>query len=265
MPEVPSPKPRRTFAIAGALLAIAGLSLTFLMTSRHGLMRDRWHREDLEQLFPAGEASEPLLLVNSGSVPAFAEVRCKDWGEPRIELLLPGQSQFLNVPAPAGHPAQVGFQAIDMQGEGVVHVVQLPPGQMTSLLVVEADGHVSLSRKQGGDSSPPRGYVGVDTEYALPVRVDVPFDLHERPRGDDYERRAWIGPGMRWDSAHCAYALSRTPSVTVWVPRRTEFERRFEIAAGDGATRLVMKSDGTVERDDVVPPWRRVAAHLASF
>ena len=225
--------------------------------------RDRWWRKDLADRFPPGASSQSLLLVNAGTVPAFAEVRSPAWPEARAELLLPGQSQMVDVPADAAHATEVRMRTLDLQARDAVHVVTLEPGWTRTTIDVDEDGEVDSWTLRGGDSSPKRGLVWVDTSYPLPVRIEIPFDAHEKPTGKDLERRSWIGPGVSDDSDGCAYAMDRAPSVTIWVPQPTSFERVFEIGSADGATRLTMKPDGTVARD-TIPAWKRLV-HAASF
>lgn len=251
---------RRLLYLLPGLLCFAWM---FATTVRTHVLRDRWRRHDLADRYPAGGSSQSLLLVNSGNVPAFAEIRCPAWGEPRPELLLPGQSQMVELPQSAGPPTEVRYFALDAQAPDVVHVVPLPADWYRTSVDVYEDGEVSSYSKRGGDSSPRRGLVGVDSEYSLPIRVDLPFEPHWRLSGEAAERRAWIGPGTKDNSDQCAYEIGPPVSVTVRVPRRPDVERVLEVGTADTATRLTMRPDGSVDRDDI-PLWRRVA-QVAAF
>ncbi|HZL98893.1 MAG TPA: hypothetical protein VFD43_01460 [Planctomycetota bacterium] len=246
------------------MLFLACFAWMLLQSGGQTFLRDRWWRNDLADRFPPGASSHGLQLVNAGSLPTLAEVRNAGWDEPRLELLLPGQSQVIVMPADPAHPTVVRMRTLDLQARDAAHVVELPAGWVKTFIKVDGDGAVSLETRPGGDYSPKRGYVAVDSAYPLPVRVELPFDAHERPTGKDYERHAWIGPGVRWDSAQCAYALERTPSVLLWVPRPTAAERVLEVGAADRATRLTMTPDGTVVRD-TIPAWRQLAELAASL
>jgi hypothetical protein len=245
------------------LLSLLPMLVMFVQLGRSNLLRDRWRRHDLELQFPPGEAHQSLLLVNAGDVPAFAELRSASWSEPRPELLLPGESQMIELSSDPAHTTEVRLRTLDLQAEHVQHVVPLPTGWFKTFIDVDESGAVSSRTRDGGDYSPKRGYVGVETSYALPVRVELPYDAHERPSKKDFEHLAWIGPGVRSHVAPCAFAMDRPASVTLWVPQPTDVERTFEISAGDGATRLTIQTGGTVDRD-AIPLWRRVA-QVAAF
>lgn len=251
---------RRLWLLLPVLLWFAWMSYSTLRTH---VLRDRWHRHDLADRYPAGGPNQSLLLVNAGTAPAFVAVRCAAWGEPRPELLLPGQSQMVVIPLSAGQQAEVRCSTLDTQAPDVVHIVPLPADWFRTSIDVDEDGAIRSYSKKGGDSSPRRGLVGVDSEYPLPIRVDLPFEPHWRLSGDAAERRAWIGPGTADDSDQCAYEIGPPVSVTLRVPRRPDVERVFAIESGDSPTRLTMKPDGTVERD-TLPMWRQVA-QLAGF
>ena len=256
------PQRQRSVRWGLLLLSLLPMLVLWIQLARSHSLRDRWTREDLEQHFPAGASSQALLLVNDGSGPAFAEVRNAAWDEPRPELLLPGDSQLIQLPA-TQDSTEVRMTTLDVNAPGVAHVVPLPTGWYKTFVRVDEAGEITSETRNGGDYSPKRGYVGVDSDYALPVRVEVPFDAHEKPTAKDLERRAWIGPGVRWQSEQCAFALDRETVVRVWVPQRATDERTIQVGPSDGATRLTMRPDGTVERD-ALPMWRQVA-QLAGF
>jgi hypothetical protein len=251
---------RRLLFLLPALLCFAWMSATTLRTH---LLRDRWRRHDLADRYPAGGrasrccSSTPATCRPSPRFAARNGPSLVRAAAVRVNL------RWVEVPLSAGQKAEVRYLTLDAQASDVVHVVPLLADWFRTAVDVDEDGAVTSYSKKGGDSSPRRGLVWVDSEYSLPIRIDLPFEPHWRLSGDAAERRAWIGPGTADDSDQCAYEIGPPVSVTLRVPRRPDFERVLEVGAADPATRLTMKPDGTVDRD-AIPLWRRVS-QVATF
>jgi hypothetical protein len=248
----------RQVALLLVLLGASGLWLVMQHSPR-----DRWGRTDSELAPVSGSPSTPLLLVNSGTIPIYFEISHPDWEEPQPELLLPGDTQFVDVPSVPAKSALVRAMPLDLQARGATRVIDLPTGWQFTAIDVDEDGAVVHEAREGGDTSPRRGMVVISSRYALPIHVDVPWDAHERPPGADAERRSWIGPGTGDDIAGCAFALDRATSATLRVPTLDAPTQTFVISPADGATRIALAYDGTLQRDNL-PLWRRFT-HLASF
>ena len=226
--------------------------------------RDRWGRDDLARDFPATSDATPLLLVNEGTIPVFFEIRSRAWETARPELLLPGESQFVDVPDGDWGECEVVARRLDPQDHGVARLIPLPAGWNLTDAEIGADGAIeTTTMTDRGDLWPRRGMFGISTSYALPVRVGMPWDAHERPPAKNIEHESWIGPGTRTDTDVCAFALEREPVVNVWVPRLDAAVNSFVLTSETGATRITAKPDGSFGRDGL-PLWKR-CARLASF
>jgi hypothetical protein len=111
---------------------------------------------------------------------------------------------------------------------------------------------------------PNRNLVSVTTEYRYPVRVDLPYDGHERPAGKDLERKAWAGPGTWSDWAGCATAIRPGVQIVCAVPRPIAPALQIDEPMPSGSTtRIVLHRDGQVTRE-AIPLSRRVQ-HWAGF
>ncbi|HEX5010744.1 MAG TPA: hypothetical protein VFY71_10100 [Planctomycetota bacterium] len=255
-PRVHAPRWKRALALTVWVVATG-----FFVAQTVFPERDRWLRKDLEQTWPAGAGSRSVQLVNDGTVPIFFEIRHADWHTPRPELLLPGDEQFVDVPM--GAPAEVLARVLDLQTRDVCSVVPLEPGWNNTSIDVRGDGTLDVEHRDGGDIWPRRGIVGITTVYPLPVRVDLPWDLHEHPPARNVERESWIGPGTGDETAVCGFALDRQPVATVKVPRTDAPAQTFMIGVDEASSRILLRYDGTLQRDST-PAWRRLA-RLASL
>jgi hypothetical protein len=261
VPERSQPGSRAPRGKLWLALAVWALGTGIFVSRTVFSERDRWLRKDLEQAWPAGAGSRSVQLVNDGTVPIFFEIRHVDWDTARTELLLPGDEQFVDVPV--GAAAEVLAMVLDLQMRDVCTVVPLEPGWNCTFVDVLEDGTLDVEQRSGGDLSPRRGLVGIETLYRFPVRVDLPWDLHEHPPARNVERESWIGPGTGNEVAVCGFALDRQPVATVKVPRADAPLQSFIITPEDDSTRILLRYDGTLQRDST-PAWRRLA-RLASL
>jgi hypothetical protein len=260
-PAVPDPRRRLRFL---ALLVMFGAMATQLWPG--GWTRDRWGRKDLETRFPAGGESHHVLLVNSGQWPLYAELRSQDWSGPRCELLLPGDEQWVAIPATAAGGGDMHLRALALDMPAAAHhVFDLPEDECGSIWVTIAeDGQPAVEHSECGDSSPPRNMAVLRTHYALPVRVELPFDAHERPAGSDLERRSWVGPGTDDELAGSSCRLRPGVQLTCAVPPPAEPALRVQGPAdADTSTRIVLRWDGTLTRDTI--PFSRRLLHSAGL
>jgi hypothetical protein len=234
---------------------VAGVGL---WSFARGNVRDPWWRKDPAAAFPAGADAHSVLLVNSGTAPLFVEISSASWDGPRQELLLPGDEQWVGVPGGQdGGPMRMAATVLDMPA-AEHHVVEIPGSWGATIVTIGADGTPAVRQKDIGDSSPKRNMAIARTEYRYPVRVELPYDAHERPVGRDLETHQWMGPGTNSNGVGCATALRPGVQFTCAVPRPAEPTLVIDEAVSvSGTTRITLRWDGSVARDRI-PLARRL-------
>ena len=237
------------------------MSARFLAPGDNG-----WRDEsEVESSYPPGPEPHHVLLDNSGTSPLFVEIRTAAWREPRFELVLPQQRQWVAVPTSESGDGKLQLDATPLDMPAAEHFVFDGPEEWNCTFVtIWEDARPSVRNKPRGDMWPNRNLVGVTTEYRYPVRVGLPYDGHERPVGKHVERKAWVGPGTGTDWAGCATAIRRGVQILCAVPRPAAPALQIdEPVTSDSTTRIVLRRNGQITRDGI--PLSRRVQHWGGF